>query len=116
MLPSGDPARSPLASHRVTCRVRSMASTFVANDRSYRAPERPVLAICADGWDPAYVDDALERQLMPRLGEALAAGGTYTLGRAQMPTFTNPNNVAIVSGVSAARNGIAGNHYRDADG
>ena len=30
-----------------------MASTFVANDRSYRVPTRPVLAICADGWDPA---------------------------------------------------------------
>jgi phosphonoacetate hydrolase len=93
-----------------------MAATFVANDRSYAAPTRPLLAICADGWDPAYVDDALERALMPRLAEALAAGGTYTLARAQVPTFTNPNNVAIVTGVSAARNGIAGNHYRDEHG
>ena len=73
-----------------------------------------MLAICADGWDPEYVDDALERSLMPRLAEALDGGGTYALGRAQVPTFTNPNNVAIVTGVSAARNGIAGNHYRDA--
>lgn len=90
-----------------------MASTFVANDRSYRAPSRPVLAVCADGWDPEYVDDALERALMPRLAEALAGGGTYALGRAQVPTFTNPNNVAIVTGTTAAVNGIAGNHYRD---
>lgn len=93
-----------------------MASTFVANDRAYAAPSRPVLAICADGWDPEYVDDALERSLMPRLAEALDAGGTYALGRAQVPTFTNPNNVAIVTGVSAALNGIAGNHYRSASG
>ena len=93
-----------------------MASTFVANDRSYRVPTRPVLAICADGWDPDYVDDALERSLMPRLGDAIATGGTYTIGRAQVPTFTNPNNVAIVTGVSAARSGIAGNHYRDEHG
>jgi phosphonoacetate hydrolase len=93
-----------------------MVSTFVANDRSYRVPTRPVLAICADGWDPEYVDDALARSLMPRLGDALAAGGSYALGRAQVPTFTNPNNVAIVTGVSAARNGIAGNHYRDEHG
>ncbi len=89
---------------------------FEANDRTYRAPERPILAICADGWDPEYVDDALERSLMPRLGEALASGGSYVLGRAQVPTFTNPNNVAIVTGVSAAANGIAGNHYRDDGG
>ena len=93
-----------------------MAFTFQANGRSYRAPERPVLAMCADGWDPDYVDDALERRLMPRLAEALTAGGTYELARAQVPTFTNPNNVAIVTGVSAAENGIAGNHYRDGSG
>ena len=92
------------------------SATFTANGRAYRAPDRPVLAICADGWDPAYLDDALERRLMPRLAEALEAGGTYARGRAQVPTFTNPNNVAIITGVSAARNGIGGNHYRGPGG
>ena len=53
---------------------------------------------------------------MPRLAEALDAGGTYARGVAQVPTFTNPNNVAIVTGVSAVRNGIAGNHYLDQAG
>jgi phosphonoacetate hydrolase len=53
---------------------------------------------------------------MPRIAEALDGGGAYALGRAQVPTFTNPNNVAIVTGVSAAANGVAGNHYRGADG
>ena len=94
----------------------SSADRFTANGRSYRVPRRPVLAVCADGWDPAYVDDALERNLMPTLAAALDAGGTYTLARAQVPTFTNPNNTAIVTGVSAARNGIAGNHYLDESG
>jgi len=93
-----------------------MAAAFVANDRVYQVPRRPVLAVCADGWDPAYVDDALARKLMPRLSEALAAGGSYVLARAQVPTFTNPNNVAIVTGTAAARNGVAGNHYRNGDG
>ena len=91
-------------------------AVFEANGRVYRLPRRGVLAICADGWDPAYVDDALQRRLMPRLAEALDGGGTYVLGRAQVPTFTNPNNVAIVTGVSAARNGVAGNHYLDEHG
>ena len=90
--------------------------SFEANERRYAAPRAPVLAICADGWDPAYVDDALERDLMPRLREALDGGGIYRVGRAQVPTFTNPNNVAIVTGVSAAANGIAGNHYLDPGG
>ena len=93
-----------------------MGTEFAANGRRYRVPDRPVLAVCADGWDPAYVDDALDRGLLPALAGALAAGGTYTLARAQVPTFTNPNNAAIVTGVSAARNGIAGNHYLDGTG
>lgn len=93
-----------------------MPAGFEANDRPYDAPRRPTLAICADGWDPEYVDDALARGLMPRLADALDAGGSYVLGRAQVPTFTNPNNVAIVTGVAASRNGITGNHYRDAAG
>lgn len=93
-----------------------MRGTFTVNDRTYAAPKQPVLAVCADGWDPDYVDDALARGLMPRLSEVLTAGGTYAVGRAQVPTFTNPNNVAIVTGVPAVQNGVAGNHYRDASG
>jgi phosphonoacetate hydrolase len=93
-----------------------MSTHFIANDRTYAVPSTPVLAICADGWDPEYVDDALARGLMPKLQKALDKGGTYALGRSQVPTFTNPNNVAIVTGVSAAENGIAGNHYRNPDG
>jgi phosphonoacetate hydrolase len=54
---------------------------------------------------------------MPQLAETLSSGGgMYATGRAQVPTFTNPNNAAIVTGVSAAHNGIAGNHYRDEAG
>jgi phosphonoacetate hydrolase len=92
-----------------------MEQTFTANDRIYAVPSEPVLAVCVDGWDPEYVADALERGLMPRVAE-LTTAGAYAVGRAQVPTFTNPNNVAIVTGVCAARNGIAGNHYRDRDG
>jgi phosphonoacetate hydrolase len=92
-----------------------MLIEFEVNGRLYAEPTRPVLAICADGWDPEYVDDALARGLMPRLAETLH-DGTYALGRAQVPTFTNPNNVTIVTGVSAAVNGVAGNHYRTPEG
>ena len=91
--------------------MNALADSFVANGRHYRRPARPTLAICADGTDPAYLDDALRRGLMPRLREALDGGGTLALGLAQVPTFTNPNNCCIVTGVSAAVHGIAGNHY-----
>ena len=59
---------------------------------------RPTLVITVDGCDPRYLDDALARGLMPRLAEMLDAGGAYALGRSQMPSFTNTNNMSIVTG------------------
>lgn len=86
-------------------------TNFTANGRAYRRPVRPVLGVCIDGTAPSYLDDALGRGLMPRLAAALDAGGVYLRGRAQVPTLTNVNNASIVTGVSAAVHGIAGNHY-----
>ncbi|HUJ33937.1 MAG TPA: hypothetical protein VLW51_01925 [Solirubrobacteraceae bacterium] len=67
-----------------------MGRAFAANERSYEAPEHPVMAVCADGWDPRYVDDALERGLMPRLADALANGGTYVIGASPGPDLHQP--------------------------
>jgi phosphonoacetate hydrolase len=74
------------------------------------------MAICMDGTAPAYLDDALERDLMPRLEATLAAGGELLRADAQVPTVTNANNATIVTGVSAAVHGIAGNHCLAVDG
>jgi phosphonoacetate hydrolase len=86
------------------------------NGRPYRPPTRPTAVVCLDGSDPRYVDDALERGLMPRLADVLDNGGSYALGRAQLPSFTNPNNMSIVTGVPPAVHGIPGNHVLGADG
>jgi phosphonoacetate hydrolase len=69
-----------------------------------------------DGTDPRYIDDALDWGLMPRLDEMLRSGGSYKLGRAQMPTLTNVNNMAIVTGGPPVVHGIPGNHYLAPDG
>jgi phosphonoacetate hydrolase len=69
-----------------------------------------------DGGDPAYLDDALERGLMPCLAAMLASGGAYHRGRGQMPSLTNPNNVSIVTGAPPVVHGIPGNHYLDPSG
>ena len=53
---------------------------------------------------------------MPRLKALLADDGAYHLGRGQMPSLTNPNNVSIVTGVAPAVHGIPGNHFRAPDG
>jgi phosphonoacetate hydrolase len=86
------------------------------NAREYCLPRRPTVAITIDGCAPAYLDDALARGLMPRLKAMLNDGGSYHLGRSQMPSFTNPNNLSIVTGAPLVVHGIAGNHYLDPSG
>ena len=86
------------------------------NGRLYRRPTRPTVAITADGCDPAYLDDALGRGLMPRLAAILSDGGAYRRGRSQMPSFTNTNNLSIVTGAPPVVHGLPGNHYLDPSG
>ena len=90
--------------------------SITVNAREYRLPRRPTVAITIDGCAPAYLDDALARGLMPHLKAMLNDGGTYHLGRSHMPSFTNPNNLSIVTGAPLAMHGIAGNHYLDPSG
>ena len=51
---------------------------------------------------------------MPHLA-AIVSDGVRGEAHTVVPSFTNPNNVAIVTGVPAAINGIAGNFYYDAE-
>jgi phosphonoacetate hydrolase len=85
--------------------------TITINTRDYRPPRRPTAVVTLDGTDPRYLDDALARDLMPRLADLLRNGGSYKLGRAQMPTLTNVNNMSIVTGGPPVLHGLPGNHY-----
>ncbi|MBV9173383.1 MAG: alkaline phosphatase family protein, partial [Chloroflexi bacterium] len=87
-----------------------MPQTVSVNGREYRVPKQPTVVFTIDGCEPAYLDDALARGRMPRLERMLARGGAYHLGRAHMPTLTNPNNMSIVTGVPPSVHGIPGNH------
>jgi phosphonoacetate hydrolase len=82
------------------------------NGRSYRAPVRPTVVICADGCDPAYLDAGLEAGVLPTVARWQRAG-FYALAEAAMPTFTNPNTLSIVTGAPPAVHGISGNFALD---
>jgi phosphonoacetate hydrolase len=82
------------------------------NGRSYRLPAQPVVIVCVDGLDPAYLDAAFAVGAAPFL-EALDKRGWRHEARSAMPSFTNPNNVSIVTGVAPAAHGIAGNYFYD---
>jgi phosphonoacetate hydrolase len=87
---------------------------IVLNGRTFNLPTRPTVVICADGWDPSYLDAAIARGIVPTIA-SFRENGFYGLADAAMPTFTNPNNVSIVTGVAPSVHGISGNFALDRD-
>ena len=92
-------------------RIQSPSSISI-NGRNYRWPKRPLVVICLDGSSFDYIQAASIAGGIPYL-TSLVSAGNIRMVEAAMPTFTNPNNVSIVTGVSPARHGISGNFYLD---
>jgi len=84
------------------------------NGRAYAWPARPLVVVCIDGSEPDYITRAVEAGAMPYLAGALP-GGTSRLADAVVPSFTNPNNLSIVTGAPPAVHGICGNYFYDRD-
>ena len=82
------------------------------NARQYSVPEKPTVVICADGFDPAYLDAGLAAGVLPTMA-AWRQHGFCTIADAAMPTFTNPNNMSIVTGAAPSVHGISGNFALD---
>ncbi|HXH85087.1 MAG TPA: phosphonoacetate hydrolase [Candidatus Tectomicrobia bacterium] len=82
------------------------------NGRRYRWPDRPVVVVCVDGCEPDYVEAAAAAGAAPFLAEVLARGTAHVVD-AVVPTFTNPNNLSIVTGAPPAVHGICGNYFYD---
>lgn len=89
-------------------------STVSVNGRTYAWPTEPLVVICCDGSEPAYTEVAMQKGLMPNL-ERIIAKGTSLLGHSVIPSFTNPNNLSIVTGRPPAVHGISGNFFLDPD-
>jgi phosphonoacetate hydrolase len=88
------------------------AATVTVNGRSYRWPQVPTVVVCIDGSEPGYIERAVEKGLAPNL-ERLMRSGTNLLTHSVIPSFTNPNNISIITGRPPAVHGIAGNYFFD---
>jgi phosphonoacetate hydrolase len=73
-----------------------------------------VVVVCVDGCEPEYVTRAVQSGAAPWLGDVVARGTALEVD-AVVPTFTNPNNLSIVTGVPPAVHGICGNYFYDRD-
>ncbi len=89
-----------------------MSETIELNGRRYRKPQRPTVVICVDGCDPEYLERGIPDGIFPTIGGFREEGYVATAD-AVVPTFTNPNNVSIVTGAPPSVHGIAGNYYLD---
>jgi phosphonoacetate hydrolase len=89
-----------------------VSNTIELNGRRYRQPQQPTAIICVDGCDPEYLKYGIPGGVFPTIG-SFGSGGYLGTADAVMPTFTNPNNISIVTGAPPAVHGIAGNFCLD---
>ncbi|OQE30339.1 hypothetical protein PENFLA_c003G01898 [Penicillium flavigenum] len=87
-------------------------SKFTLHSKEYNLPTQPTVVICIDGFDPEYLKSGIERGLLPTFKKFLDSG-FHATARSCMPSFTNPNNVSIITGVPPSTHGIAGNFFLD---
>ena len=82
------------------------------NNRSYKLPSHPTVVVCVDGCEPDYLGQAVAAGRMPWLKRTLAEG-TGLIADCVVPSFTNPNNLSIVTGAPPSVHGICGNYLFD---
>ena len=83
-----------------------------ANGTAYCWPTRPVVVVCIDGGDPAYLKQFLADGAIPNIARFMREG-FCTVADGTVPSFTCPNNMSIITGTPASKHGISGNYYLD---
>jgi phosphonoacetate hydrolase len=90
-----------------------LPADITVNGRTYHWMQRPLVVVCVDGCEHEYITAAVAAGAAPFLGGLLAGGGTCFMADCVMPSFTNPNNLSIVTGVPPSVHGICGNYFFD---
>jgi len=82
----------------------------VVNDRTYAWPTTPTVVVCVDGSEPDYIERAIDGGHMPFLASVMPNGADLRVD-CVVPSFTNPNNLSIVTGQPPSVHGISGNYF-----
>ena len=94
--------------------INAVSGEIDVNGRRYRLPKQPTVVVCIDGSEPGYIEAAVEAGRAPWFAKVLKEG-TSLVGDCVVPSFTNPNNLSIVTGQPPAVHGICGNYFLDPD-
>ena len=92
--------------------MTSSKPTVHVNGTDYRWPLRPVVVVCIDGGDPAYLRQFLADGSIPHIAQFVKEGYA-SVADGSMPSFTCPNNMSIITGTPTSKHGISGNYYLD---
>jgi phosphonoacetate hydrolase len=87
---------------------------ITVNGRSYRWMDKPLVVVCVDGCEFDYIDKAVHAGVVPYLAGMMKRGAAFRAD-CVVPSFTNPNNLSIVTGVPPSVHGICGNYFFDRD-
>ncbi len=90
-----------------------MTKSIKVNGREYNFPKNPLVVVCVDGSQQEYIHAAIDAGVAPYLKSLMQGKGTYFVGECVVPSFTNPNNLSIVTGVPPKIHGICGNFFYD---
>lgn len=93
--------------------AKRAASQVTCNGRAYNSPKAPTVVICLDGSEPGYIEETIKAGRAPTF-ERFMRDGANLLADSVIPSFTNPNNLSIITGRPPAVHGIAGNFFWDA--
>jgi phosphonoacetate hydrolase len=91
-----------------------MKKSIETNGRRYRWMTEPLVVVCVDGCEYDYLTEAAKSGTAPFIAKVLASGQAFK-GDCVVPSFTNPNNLSIVTGAPPAVHGICGNFFYDRD-
>ena len=88
-----------------------MTNTLSINNREYPSIlNQTSIVICLDGSQKEYIDEASNLNLTPNLDDIIQKG-EYLMAHSAIPSFTNPNNISIVTGQPSSVHGICGNFF-----
>ncbi|MEP7085283.1 MAG: alkaline phosphatase family protein, partial [Betaproteobacteria bacterium] len=91
--------------------MSAMADVTV-NGRTYHWMREPLVVVCVDGCEYDYIEQAVAAGVAPFLQRMLEQGAAFK-GDCVVPSFTNPNNLSIVTGAPPSVHGICGNYFFD---
>ena len=88
-----------------------MTKTLNINNREFpNTPKKTSIVVCLDGSQKEYFDEASKSNITPNLDKIIQKG-EYLLAHSAIPSFTNPNNISIVTGQPSSVHGICGNFF-----